>query len=156
MNFYCCGVKYSTTDPKTYLYIERFKTKKPIAQSAGCKKIHHEDVYFLECVKNDCYKTFIYSYTGEKSNRANLYEITEIKSKKDSLKFKEKQLNLKNLISNPLPIPTCKIVPQSKTIPFVYGKIEDSTTQRRRYINETGYADCSCIEQPVKIYTHNK
>lgn len=149
MNFYCCGVKYSTTDPDTYLNIEKYQTKKLLKTSVRKKKVHHEDIYFLHCKKNDCIKTFIKRYSTKTSITKGHLETEEISRRKASLEFKAK--NLKNMKYISIPTPMLKLVPQSKTIPFVYGKVEDPTTQRRRYVNETGYADYEWIEQPVKI-----
>lgn len=154
MNFYCCGVKYNTNDPETYLNIEKYRTKKILKKIVGSKKVHHEDIYFIHCKKNDCIKTYIRRYSTQTSIRKGLIEKEEINKKKASLQFKAEQL--KNLDYVSIPTPVLSLTPQSKTIPFVYGKVEDSTTQRRRYINETGYADYNCIDMPVKVYKINK
>lgn len=149
MKFYCCGLKYSTNDPDTYLNIERYRTKKPIKNMVGNKKVHHEDVYFLFCKKNDCIKAYIYRYSTQTSSKKALLEEEIINKRKAALQFKQEQF--KNLEYVSIPTPLIKLAPQSKTIPFVYGKVEDGTSQRRRYINETGYADYEYINLPVYV-----
>ena len=153
MKFYCCGVRYSTNDPDTYLNIERYRTKKLIKKIVGNKNVHLEDVYFLFCKKNECIKTYIYRYSTEASVRKGLLEEEIINKRKASLQFKQEQI--KNLEYRSIPTPLIKLAPQSKKIPFVYGKVENSTTQRRRYINETGYADYEYINLPVSILTYH-
>jgi len=149
MKFYCCGVRYSTNDPETYLNIEKYRTKKLIKNKVGNKKVNHEDIYFVHCKKNDCIKTYIKRYSTNTSITKGLLEEEILSKRKASLMFKAAQF--KNLDYISIPTPVIKLAPQSKTIPFVYGKTEDATTQRRRYINETGYADYEPIILPITI-----
>lgn len=150
MNFFCCGVKYSTNDPQTYFNIEKYRTKKVLKKFVGNKKVQHEEIYFIHCKKNDCIKTYIRRYSTPASTRQSLIEEEIINKKKTSLQFKSEQL--KNLDYVSITAPVYRLAPQSKTVPFVYGKVEGSTTQRRRYLNETGYADYNCLSMPINIY----
>lgn len=147
MNFYCCGVRYSTNDPDTYFCIEKYSSKKPIKQVIGKQKIKQEDIYFIYCKKNDCIKTYIFRYSITRSGKKKLIEKEVISKRKASLEFKAKYLN--NLKYKQIPMPFYKSLKQSKTIPFVYGKVTGSQTQQRRYIDESGYADYECINTPV-------
>lgn len=147
MNFFCCGLKYSTNDPGTYFCIEKYKTKKLLKQFVGEYKVKWEDIYFIHCKKNDCIKTYIFRYAITKTGKKKLLEREEISKRKASLEFKAKYLNNLRYVS--LPVPFYKNLKQAKTVPFVYGKTTGSETQQRRYIDESGYADYETMFTPV-------
>lgn len=161
MRMICCGVSYDTNSPDTYWCISKYKTKELLKRFVGRDKVTKEEIYVLLCKKNGCSKVEIHRYgkprliktkSGKEKLSKNLLERTYINSSKGAVSFISQFQN--NFIQILIPEPI-KNVNSSKTIPFVYGKVEDGTTQSERYINETGYRNKNSIHSEVKTYKQN-
>ena len=142
MKFNCCGLVYSTTDPETYWCIETYKMAKPSIQNIRGVKIAKETVYTLLCKKNGCQKVEIRRYTNE-NGKIKLFMTKQLKNT-PATKFLKKTQNLRIRIPQHCPL---KEIQNATSIPWVYGKSLDGTTQVARYIDESG---------DRKIFENNK
>lgn len=146
MSFLCCGVKYSKNDPETYWCIDTDINKPVQKKFIGNERVVKEIVDSLTCKKNGCLKVQIRRY-GNLRGKNKLLEIEELSGKK-AFNYLEQTSKIRQ--RQPLNCPVQKI-PYAKHIDFVYGKVVDATTQRKRYLNETDWADDKLINAPVKI-----
>lgn len=146
MPFLCCGVKYSKNDPDTYWCIDTYLIKEPIIKSVKNKRIIKEIIDVLTCKKNGCVKIQISRYARIQGVTKRI-ELEEIKGKK-AQEYLEKTSKIR--VKQPPVIPTVNI-PKSTRNDFVYGKTIDGETQRKRYVNEQGWASNEVIKSKVKI-----
>lgn len=133
MKFYCCGLVYSTQDPDTYWCIETYNLKRPIDKFVGGKKVYKQVIYTLCCKVHGCTKLELHSYAKENGVLKRICTqsikgsgVTVFLEKTKDLRVKQQQV-----------CPYSKIQ-YGKKIPWVYGKIVNSTTQVVRYIDESG------------------
>lgn len=134
----CCEMNYSTTDPKTFNYIDKYEMK-PLSKSfVGKEKVYSEIVYVLNCVKNNCTKVEVLRY-GKVLGKKKLISDPESYAGKEALDYLEK--TVKQRVFKDIPYPGKKLAYISKFIPLAYGKFVDATTQRRRYLNEQDWAN---------------
>ena len=158
MEFVCCNIKYSTTDPKTFEYIHRYKILKPTKLFINNIKVTSEIVYVLDCIKSKrespCKKIKIFRY-GKIDNKKFEIEHKEL-SGKAARRYLDKVQNLMIEMPQLSPYHPCPI--HTKYIPMVFYKhiktIEEnnkiSDTIRPAYINGAGFAGKE-INCPVKI-----
>lgn len=133
MKFYCCGLVYSTQDPKTYWCIETYHLKKPVDDIIGGKRVYKQIVYTLCCQKHGCLKLEIHSYTKENGVLKLLF--TQSIKGKGAFKFLERTKDMRVRQPQCCPVKTHQY---SKKIPWVYGKTVNDTTQVARYFDESG------------------
>lgn len=133
LKFHCCGLVYSTTDPKTYWCIETYKMMQPTVSSIQGVKVVKELVYTLLCKKNGCRKVEIRRYTKE-NGKIKLLMTKELKNN-SATNFLKKTQDLRIRLPQYCPM---KQTQNATSIPWVYGKSLDGKTQVARYMDESG------------------
>ena len=130
----CCGSIFNTSG-ETFFYIERYKTT-PNNRIFSDKNTADEIIYIATCP--NC-GHFVIKYRQRIKNKAGkkkLGKTIDFKGIKADEFFCE---NYSKLIEYPLESPFLN-VKNSKTIPFVYGKVINEHTQQPFYIDESGKA----------------
>jgi len=133
LKIYCCGLVYSTQDPDTYWCIETYNLKQPLDKVIDGKKVCKQVVYVLCCKIHGCTKLEIHSYTKE--NGVLMLICKQSIKGAGAMSFLEKTKDVR--IRLPQICPYSKIR-YGKKIPWVYGKVVNSTTQIVRYFDESG------------------
>lgn len=145
----CCGVSYSTTSEDFYK-IDRYFNKPVVkTKSDTGKKIVSEIVFITVCNNCNQYVAEIKRYSLNGRGKKILEESEVLRG----LKADEYYINtFNNRVSYPLPNPFMSEKPQSKTIPFIYGKVLSAVEQIPRYIDESDNAG-ELIESKVLVYS---
>lgn len=146
----CCGVAKSIT-ADDYYKIDRY-INKPIVKSKTDTgvKIVKETVFVTMCDNCDSLVVEIHRHVFNKLGKKRLEEKEILRGKKA---FDYYNKTVTNRVYMPLESPFNKLVKTSKTIPFIYGKSLDSTTQQPWYIDDSSNAG-NIINQ--KVLTHSR
>ena len=133
----CCGISHSTTSDDFYK-IDRFFNKPVIKKiSAANKKIVSEIVFITVCDHCNQYVIEIKRYTLNGRGKK-ILEETETLRGADAYDYYLKTAG--NRVYYPLSNPFESERPQSRAIPFIYGKTLSATEQIPRYIDESDNA----------------
>lgn len=133
----CCGVSHSTTSDDFYK-IDRFYNKPVIKSKSDLgRKIVSEVVYITVCDNCNQYVIEIKRYSLNARGKKILEETQTLRGA-DAYEYYFK--TSKNRVFYPLKNPFESEKPQSKSIPFIYGKSLSHTQQVPRYIDESSDA----------------
>lgn len=141
MPIICCGVKYSKNDPDTYWCFESWCNTTPAKKTVKNERVRHEHIDSIVCKKCGALVIQINRY----SNFHGFKKLIEKErlTGKNAFDFLEKTKKTRVHVKNPYPIQNA---PYAKNIDFVYGKVTSPITQRKRYLNEQGWADGEVIK----------
>lgn len=146
----CCGVSKSTT-ADDYYKIDRYINKQVLKNKTDLGlKVAKETVFITMCDNCDSLVVEIHRHAINKFGKKKLAEKEVLRGKK-ALEYYN--ATAKNRIYTPLESPFEKPIKSAKTIPFIYGKVLDRTTQQPYYLDDSGNAG-NIIKQ--KIYTHSR
>lgn len=137
----CCGTSKSTT-ADDYYKIDRYVIKPVLKkQTDSGLKVAKETVYITMCDNCDSLVVEIHRHAINNFGKKKLAEKEVLRGKR-ALEYYN--ATVQNRIYTPLESPYEKPIKSSKTIPFVYGKALDTTTQQPWYIDDSG--SCGNIE----------
>lgn len=146
----CCGVSKSTT-ADDYYKIDRYINKQVLKTKTDLGlKVAKETVFIAMCDNCDSLIVEIHRHAINKFGKKKLAEKEVLRGAK-ALEYYN--ATAKNRIYTPLESPFEKPIKSAKTIPFIYGKVLDRTTQQPYYLDDSGNAG-NIIKQ--KIYTHSR
>ena len=137
MKIQCCGIWQSTSDVEDYIFFDKYTVKPLIKNNVGKFKVSQEIVYCHSCKVCGALTVQIVR-KGKMLGKKAVLEIENLKGQK-ALEFLTKTADRRYFVE--IPNPAKPSVHYSKFIPLAYGKKIDAFTQRKRYVNESDWAD---------------
>ena len=144
MTFLCCGIKYSKKDPLTYWCIDSYKIKPALQTAVKNVRVIRETADIVCCKKCGGVGVLV-ERCGMVKGRLRRLEIERL-SGVSALKYIESTINTRIKIKREFPLLN---VPYSKETWYYYKNL-DNQSQRRRYLNESGWSDEQIFKNEVK------
>lgn len=137
MKIQCCGIWQSTNDVDDYIFFDKYIVKPILKPMVNEFKVLQEIVYCHSCKVCGALTVQIVR-KGKILGKKTILETQELKGKK-AIDFLAQTANRRYFTE--IPNPAKPPVHYSKFIPLVYGKKINATTQRKRYLNESDWAN---------------